>query len=158
MAAWLEHDSAIPEVENGVSKRVSRLLVGRVEEAKAPLYKSLEVAEQAGNDDLSSQSLHCLAAVFASQGEHKSARECLERALALARQLGNRLREGCFLLELGKISADVGDSIAAIDHLNAAIAVLQGISPHFEATARDVLALVRRGDSYTYVFDDSDVG
>jgi len=136
----------------------SRLLVGRLDDAKAPLFQSLEVAEQAGNDDLTTQSLHCLCAVFASQGDHKRAQEYLERALALARQLGNRLREGCFLLELGKISADVGDSAAAIDHLNAAIAVLQGLSPHFEGAARDLLALVRRGDDYTYVFDDSGVG
>ncbi|TCO34090.1 tetratricopeptide repeat protein [Kribbella steppae] len=136
----------------------SHLLVGRLEDAKAPLYNSLKVAEDAGNDDLTTQSLHCLAAVFASQGEHKRAQEYLERALALARQLGNRLREGCFLLELAKFSADVGDSTAAIDHLNAAIAVLQGISPHFEAAARELRALVQRGDRYTYVFDDSGVG
>jgi tetratricopeptide (TPR) repeat protein/transcriptional regulator with XRE-family HTH domain len=135
----------------------SHLLVGRLEDAKGPLQNSLEVAESVGNDDLVSQSLHCLAAVYASLGEHRTAQEYLERALALTRRLGNRLREGCFLLELGKISADQGDFTAASKRLNAAIAVLQGKSPHFEAGARDLLALVQRGGDYTYAFDDSSV-
>ncbi|MGW1341164.1 ATP-binding protein [Kribbella sp. NPDC002412] len=135
----------------------SHLLVGRLEEAKPPLYEGMKVAEEVGNDDLVTQVLHCLAAVFASQGEHKRAQEYLERALALSRQLGNRLREGCFLLELGKVSAATGDTAAAKDHLNAAIAILHGQQPHFETTARELLALLGRGDSYTYDFDDSDV-
>jgi tetratricopeptide (TPR) repeat protein len=135
----------------------SHLLVGRLEDAKGPLQNSLEVAESVGNDDLVSQSLHCLAAVYASLGEHRTAQEYLERALALTRRLGNRLREGCFLLELGKISADQGDFTAASKRLNTAIAVLQGKSPHFEAAARDLLALVQRGGDYTYAFDDSSV-
>ncbi|WP_433169767.1 tetratricopeptide repeat protein [Kribbella sp. CA-247076] len=135
----------------------SHLLVGRVEDAKAPLYECLKIAEAVRNDDQVTQSLQCLAAVFASQGEYPKAQEYLASALALARQLGNRLREGCFLLELGKISAATGHRDAAIAHLNAALTILHGKSPYFETAARQLLALIDRGGDYTYNFDDSNI-
>ncbi|TCO45660.1 tetratricopeptide repeat protein [Kribbella antiqua] len=135
----------------------SNLLVGRLQDALEPLFLSLETARRAGNEDLQSQALQCLAAVYASQAEYDEARRYIERAMILVRHLGNRVREGCLILELGKVRAAAGDSAAAIEHLTAAVAVLHDISPHFEAAAKDLLALVRRGDSYSYTFDDSQV-
>ncbi|MGY4769338.1 tetratricopeptide repeat protein [Kribbella sp. CWNU-51] len=135
----------------------SHLLVGRLDDAVEPLLQSIEIGRRAKNNDLQSQGLQCLAAVFASRGEYEKAHQRIEEGIGLIRPLGNRLREGCFILEHGKFSAAAGDFPAAIQFLEAAIAVLHNISPHFEAAAEELLELVRRGDHYTYSFDDSQV-
>jgi tetratricopeptide (TPR) repeat protein len=135
----------------------SHLLVGRSEDAIEPLHQSIEAGKRSRNDDLQSQGWQCLAAVYASQGHYGRAHECIEEGIQLVRVLGNRLREGCFLLEHGKVSAAAGDSIAAVQYLRSAVAVLQGISPHFQAAAEDLLDVVELGEKYTYSFDDSQV-
>ena len=135
----------------------SHLLVGRSQDAIEPLHHSIEAGKRSRNDDLQSQGWQCLAAVYASQGHYRKAHECIEEGIQLVRLLGNRLREGCFLLEHGKVSAAAGDSAAAAQYLRSAVAVLQGISPHFEAAAVDLLEVVEQGQKYTYSFDDSQV-
>jgi tetratricopeptide (TPR) repeat protein len=143
-----------------VSKRYlntgfSHLLVGRLDDAVEPLLHSLETARRSKNNELESQALQCLAAVFAGRGEYQKAHETVEEGIVLIRPLGNRLREGVFILEHGKISAAAGDFPAATRSLEAAIVVLHSISPHFEAAARELLELVRHRKHYTYSFDDS---
>jgi len=135
----------------------SHLLVGRVDDAVGPLLQSIETGRRAKNSDLQSQGLQCLAPVFTSRGQYEKAHEAIEEGINLIRPLGNRLREGCFILEHGKACAAASDIPAAIRYVEAAIAVLHNISPHIEAAAVELLELVRRGDHYAYSFDDSQV-
>ena len=135
----------------------SHLLVGRLADAVEPLLESIETGKRAGNNDLQAQGFQCLAAVFATQGEYARAHEAVEEGMRRIRPLGNRLREGCFILERGKISAASGHFPAAIQYLESAITVLHNISPHFEAAAQELLELVRRGGPYSYSFDASQV-
>jgi tetratricopeptide (TPR) repeat protein len=135
----------------------SRLLVGRLDEAVEPLRVSLEIARQAKNKELQSQALHCLVAVFASQGEFQRAAETAEEAIDLIRPLNNRLRLGFFTLELGKIWTAAEDYAVATRYLEDAITILENISPHLLAVARDLLEITRQATPYTYSFDESQI-
>ncbi|WP_350274091.1 NB-ARC domain-containing protein [Kribbella sp. HUAS MG21] len=135
----------------------SHLLVGRLDEAVEPLRVSLQVARRAKNKELQSQSLHCLVAVYASQGEFRRAADLSEEAIELIRPLNNRLRLGYFTVELGKIYAAAGDHATAAQYLENAISLLENISPHLQTVAGDLLELTRRGGPYTYSFDESQI-
>jgi tetratricopeptide (TPR) repeat protein/transcriptional regulator with XRE-family HTH domain len=135
----------------------SHLLVGRTEDAIAPLTKSIESAALFRSNELESQSWQLLAAVYASRGEYRRAHECIDKGLVSARLLGNRLREALLIFERGKISAAAGETEAAISSLRSAISALHSISPHFEDAAEELLAVVERGEHYVYAFDQSQV-
>ncbi|WP_432879827.1 ATP-binding protein [Kribbella sp. CA-245084] len=134
---------------------VSRLLVGRLDEAMEALLKSLEAGRQANNNDLQTQTLGCLAAVFAGRGEYGKAHATLDEGIVLVRALGNRLREGALILEHGKISAAEGDIPVATRYLESALIALHNISPHLEAAATELLEALQQGGHYTYSFDRS---
>ncbi|WP_405061052.1 tetratricopeptide repeat protein [Kribbella sp. NBC_01505] len=131
----------------------SHLLVGRLDDAVAPLLKCIEAGKQLGNDDVESQGWQCLAAVYAAQGRYREAHESIDAGMALIRR--HRLREGGFLLEHGKVSAAAGDYPAAVTYLRAALPILQGISPRLEATAQELLQLAHRGSPYAYAVDNN---
>jgi len=133
----------------------SHFLVGRTEDAIAPLVRSIEVGQQLGNDELESQGWQCLAAVYAIQGRYQEAHEGITEGLRLVRKHRNRLREGTFLLEHAKVSAASGDVAAARGYLDSAMPILQATSPRLEAVAQDLLATIRRGGPYTYAYDET---
>jgi tetratricopeptide (TPR) repeat protein len=130
----------------------SHLLVGRYADAVVYLRQSLALAQESRNDIGYTESHHTLALVFAAQGNYDAARGHLESGLALARPLKHRIREGRLLLELARIDAAVGDRSAALANAEAAVSMLAAVSPLHETYAKDLLALLRRGDPYTYTF------
>lgn len=135
----------------------SHVLVGRFDDAIAPLLKSLDAARRAKSDDLQTQALQCLAGVYASRGEYQKAHATLNEGIVLIRALGNRLREGSLILEHGKISAAEADFPAATRYFESAMEIFHTNSPHLEVVAADLLDAVRRGRDYVYTFDDSHV-
>ncbi|MFC6162056.1 helix-turn-helix domain-containing protein [Kribbella jiaozuonensis] len=145
-----------------VSKRYlntgfSHLLVGRVDDAVGPLLKSLDAAKRGKSDDLQTQAMQGLAGAHASRGEYREAHAILDEGIVLVRALGNRLREGSFILEHGKISAAEADFPAATRYLESAMEILHTNSPHLEVVAAKLLEDVRHGHDYVYRFDDSHV-
>ncbi|MFF1822003.1 ATP-binding protein [Kribbella sp. NPDC058245] len=133
----------------------SHFLVGRTDDAIAPLLRSIEVGRQMGNDELESQGWQCLAAVYAIQGHYQEAHDGIDEGLRLVRKHRNRLREGTFLLEHGKVSAAAGDFPAATGHIRSALPILQTTSPRLVAVAQDLLGTIRRGSPYTYAYDET---
>ncbi|WP_329002253.1 tetratricopeptide repeat protein [Kribbella sp. NBC_00709] len=135
----------------------SHLLVGRLDDAVQPMLQSAEVARRVENKELQSQTLQCLAALFATRGEFRKAHETVEEAIELIRPLGNRLRLGYFTLELGKINTAARDFTVATHYLKTAIDILHTVSPHFESAAKEMLELARQHRPYTYTFDESQI-
>jgi tetratricopeptide (TPR) repeat protein/transcriptional regulator with XRE-family HTH domain len=135
----------------------SHLLVGRTEDAIAPLLKAIDTGARFRSNNLQSQGLEFLGAVYAGRGEYDRAHEYIEKSLALIRGLGNRLREAMLIFEQGKISAAEGDSAAAISSLRSAITAVHGLSPYSEGVIKELLDAVERGDQYHYTFGDSQV-
>ena len=135
----------------------SHLLVGRFDDAVEPLLKSLDAAKRGKSDDLQTQALQCLAGAYASRGEYRQAHATLDEGIVLIRALGNRLREGAFILEHGKISAAEADFPAAARYLESAVDILHANSPHLEVVAAELLEDVRRRRHRPYRFDDSHV-
>ncbi len=139
-----------------LSTGFSHVLVGRADDALAPILRGLEVAREAANKELESQALQHLAAVFAVRGEHRKAQQTVEEAIDLIRPLGNRVRVGYFTLELGKISLAAGDFTAAAAHLQEAADILHDLSPRLAAIAKELLDLAREEHPapYTYRYED----
>lgn len=135
----------------------SHIEVGRVDDAVEAWQRSLDVARRAETKEIQAQALQRLAAVFAERGEYRKARDTVDEALGLFRPFGNPLRIGYFTLELGKISAAAGDFAMSARYLEAATDILRDVSPQFEATARELLLLVRHGQPYTYRSDYSHI-
>ncbi|MEI8412714.1 MULTISPECIES: helix-turn-helix domain-containing protein [unclassified Kribbella] len=130
----------------------SHLLVGRYSDAVVSLQQSLTLAEKSQNDIGHTESHHTLALAFAAQGDYETAARHAEAGLELARRLDNRIREGRLLLELARIKAAAGDRSTAVTNAAAAAVLLTGVSPIHETYAKDLSALLQRGDPYTYTF------
>ena len=98
MAAWLEHDSAIPEVENG-----------DLESARSHLDRSLQMFRSLS--DLVGQARCCssLSHVLERLGRTDEALEVSNRALALSQQLGDSTVEGVSYVAIGSLRNRLGD-------------------------------------------------
>jgi transcriptional regulator with XRE-family HTH domain/tetratricopeptide (TPR) repeat protein len=130
----------------------SHLLVGRYRDAVEHIQRSLVAAQQAGDDVGQTESHQTLTMALATQGDYETARRHAEAGLVFARRLKNTIREGRMLLELARINAAAGDRSTATANAAAAAAVLAAVSPIHETYAKDLLALLQRGDPYTYTF------
>ncbi|MFI6677739.1 ATP-binding protein [Kribbella sp. NPDC050470] len=98
MAAWLEHDTAIPMVE-----------LGDFESARAHLVKALERFR--GVSDIAGQARCCssLSHVLERLGRTEEALSMIQQALELSRQLDDRSVEGVTYLALGGLHNRLGD-------------------------------------------------
>jgi tetratricopeptide (TPR) repeat protein/transcriptional regulator with XRE-family HTH domain len=130
----------------------SHLLVGRYRDAVEHTQRSLVIAKQSGDDVGQTESHQTLTLAFAAQGDYDSARQHAEAGLSFARRLKNTIREGRMLLEMARINAAAGDRSTATANAAAAAAVLAAVSPLHETYAKELLALLQRGDPYTYTF------
>jgi tetratricopeptide (TPR) repeat protein/transcriptional regulator with XRE-family HTH domain len=97
MAAWLQHDRAIPDVE-----------VGDLEPARAHLLKALEMFRTVS--DLAGQARCCtsLSHVMERQGQTDQALAMINEALDLSRRLRNTSIEGVTYLALGSLLNRLG--------------------------------------------------
>ncbi|TDD21366.1 helix-turn-helix domain-containing protein [Kribbella turkmenica] len=130
----------------------SHLLVGRYRDAVEYAQRSLAIAEQAGNGLGVIESHQILTLGWAAQGDYETALRHAEGALAFARRVKNTIREGRLLLEMARINAAMGDRSTATANATAAAAVLAAVSPLHATYANELLALLQRGDLYTYSF------
>jgi tetratricopeptide (TPR) repeat protein/transcriptional regulator with XRE-family HTH domain len=99
MAAWLEHDNAIPMVE-----------LGDFEPARAHLVKALQMFRAAS--DIAGQARCCssLSHVLERLGQTDKALSMIQQALELSRRLDDRSVEGVTYLALGRLHNRLGDA------------------------------------------------
>ncbi len=140
------------EFKRYINAGFSHLLVGRHPDAVDRAQRSLALAEQAHDDVGQTEAHQTLTLALAAQGDYKTARQHAEAGLRFARRVKNTIREGRLLLELARINAAAGDRSTAAANATAAVAVLAGVSPIHETYAKDLLALLQRGERYTYTF------
>ncbi|MEV0289005.1 helix-turn-helix domain-containing protein [Kribbella sp. NPDC050820] len=130
----------------------SHLLVGRHDDAVSWTLQSLAIAEQTKDDIRLTEAHQTLTLALAAQGDFDRALGHAEAGLASARRAMNAIREGRLLLEIARINAAADDRSNALTNAAAAAAVLETVSPLHAAYAKELLALLRRGDTYSYMF------
>jgi tetratricopeptide (TPR) repeat protein/transcriptional regulator with XRE-family HTH domain len=130
----------------------SHLVVQRIDDAIAQLQRGLAVAATSQNEVGTEEAHQTLALAFGARGDFETARQHAEAALELARRLKDGIREGRVLLELARINAATGKRSAAIDQATSSATLLAGRSTIHESLAKELAALLQRGDPYTYAF------
>lgn len=98
MAAWLEHDSAIPEVENG-----------DLEAARFHLAESLRMFRALSDRAGQARCCSSLSHVLERLGRIAEALEFSNQALALSQQLGDKTVEGVSYVAIGALRNRLGD-------------------------------------------------
>lgn len=97
-----------------------------VADATEPIVRdALAVAEAQEDIETQCQALSLLGQIHSQRGELKTERRLIERALQLARQSGNRWREGRTLADLGFLQAQRGFFVAAATAAQDALRLLQ---------------------------------
>lgn len=130
-------------------------------EARAEYETGLVMAEQvAAESDLVVELLRRLGDVELRMGEGDAANRHGERALAIARRLGDRIEEACSIRLLGLVAAEQGDFTAAQDRLTEASRILLAIGKRYELARLNLSAglawrrRARRGKSRN-ILDES---
>ncbi len=114
---------------------------GRVEEARAEYETSLELADQVAPDsDLTSEVLRRIGEVHLRSGDLPAAERAGERALAVARRMGDRIEEGCALRLLGLAAAESGDMAAARERIEQATDILSRVAKRYELAKLNLAA------------------
>ncbi|TMQ60876.1 MAG: tetratricopeptide repeat protein [Candidatus Eisenbacteria bacterium] len=106
---------------------------GALLEARGEFESALTMADQVAPDsDLTVELLRRLGEVHLAALELDPAVRLAERALAIARRLGDRLEEACSLKLIGLASAEAGDLEQARGYLDQASEILQQIGKRYE--------------------------
>ena len=114
---------------------------GQIAEARSEYETSLAFADQVAPDsDLTSEVVRRLGEVHLRTGDAAAAERAGERALALARRMGDRIEEGCALRVLGLVAAENGDMAAARERIKEAGDVLSRIGKRYELAKLNLAA------------------
>jgi transcriptional regulator with GAF, ATPase, and Fis domain/Tfp pilus assembly protein PilF len=104
-----------------------------LKEARAEYETAMAMADQfAPESDLTVELVRRLGDAQLRMGEIDHARRSGERALAIARRLGDRIEEACSLRLLGLAAAEAGEFAAAQERLGEASRVLLAIGKRYE--------------------------
>ena len=107
--------------------------LGRVEEARGEYDTALVLADQLATDsDLQVELWRRIGDVQLRMGELDAARRSGERALSIARRLGDRIEEACSLRLLGLRAAEAGEWEEARGFVEEATRILSGIGKRYE--------------------------
>jgi transcriptional regulator with GAF, ATPase, and Fis domain/uncharacterized protein HemY len=107
--------------------------LGRLEEARAEYDQALILADQLATDsDLQVELWRRIADAQLRMGELDPARRSGERALAIARRLGDKIEEACSLRVLGLCAAEAGEWDEARGLIEEASRILGGIGKRYE--------------------------
>jgi tetratricopeptide (TPR) repeat protein len=110
-------------------------------EAKAEYETGLAMADQVAPDsDLTVELVRRLGDVELRLGEADAAMRHGERALAIARRLGDRIEEACSLRLIGLVNAEAGDLVVAQERLGEASRVLLAIGKRYELAKLNMCA------------------
>ncbi|HEY7727081.1 MAG TPA: sigma 54-interacting transcriptional regulator, partial [Candidatus Eisenbacteria bacterium] len=106
---------------------------GQPESGRSEYEAALSLADQvAPESDLTSELLRRLGDAALRGGDLPLAERNGERALAVARRLGDRIEEGCSLRLLGLVAAEQGDMSAARERTTQAAEILGRIGKRYE--------------------------
>ena len=119
---------------------VTRLELGRTDEARAHLDRALPLLRSAGARRSEALALLVLGMVHQDEGRITEARRRLEESLVLARTIGERWTEGAGRHELGMIALAEGKLAEARAMLADGASMLEGVDPRFVALATAHLA------------------
>jgi len=110
-------------------------------EARAELETALALSDQfAPDSDLTVEVVRRLGDVQLRMGEGEAAQRNGERALAIARRLGDRIEEACSLRLLGLVAVEHGDLPVGQDRLGEASRILLAIGKRFELARLNMAA------------------
>jgi tetratricopeptide (TPR) repeat protein len=113
-AAWLQHDSAIPEVENG-----------DLETAASCLFRALEMFREQSDRDGQARCFSSLTYVLGGLGRIDEALEFGKQALALSQERGDMTVEGVSYLAVGSLYNLLGDRARADDAFARGVALAE---------------------------------
>jgi transcriptional regulator with GAF, ATPase, and Fis domain/Tfp pilus assembly protein PilF len=114
---------------------------GQIAEARSEFETSLAIADQVAPDsDLTSEILRRLGEIHLRTGDLAAAERAGDRALALARRMGDRIEEGCALRLLGLVAAENGDMAAARERIEQAGDTLSRIGKRYELAKLNLAA------------------
>jgi len=106
---------------------------GDVAEARREFETALTTADQiAPESDLTVELVRRLGEVHFAQAEPAMALRHAERALGIARRLGDRIEEACSLRLIGLVRAEEGDLDQARNYLDEAGTILQQVGKRYE--------------------------
>ncbi len=172
MAAWLEHDMAIPEVENGALEAATPYLLtslamfrelddlsgqtrccssltyvlatlGRVDEALEFGRQSLQLSQKLGDPTLEGVAHMAVAVLYDRTGDHESADEGFDRGIEIARQAGDLRSEYKRHVNAGFSNLLVGRYDVALERLLHALETGKALDDYVVLTeANQSLALV----------------
>jgi predicted ATPase len=102
--------------------------LGRWDESQADLEMAHEIAVQSGDTTAEAERLGDLAICCRSMSNLEAARTYGERAIALARTLGNRHIEGQALADLAHVTCDEGDGQTALEFAEDAAGIAEDLA------------------------------
>ena len=107
--------------------------LGRMDESLGEYETGLALADRLASDsDLQVELWRRIGDAQLRTGEVNAAMRSGERALAIARRLGDRIEEACALRLLGLASAESGEWAAARDRLDEASRIMGGVGKRYE--------------------------
>ncbi|HIH44645.1 MAG TPA: tetratricopeptide repeat protein [Candidatus Methanoperedenaceae archaeon] len=99
-----------------------------LEEIKSSIeLKEKLLTELSGEDEVSSYLLGSLGILYDQLGMYRKSIECSEKALDIARRIGDRGSEGAWLGNLGLVYSDLGQAEKAIEYYEQALAISREI-------------------------------
>ncbi|GAA1664035.1 XRE family transcriptional regulator [Kribbella yunnanensis] len=156
MAAWLQHDQAIPTVENG-----------QLEAAVPQLSRALAMFQDASDLTGQSRCSSALSYVFASLSRVNEALELGEQSMKLSEMLGDAVLEGVAHTALGVLYNQSGDFVRATSEFDRAIQLAESAGQWHSGFKRRLSASVSHlrvgrhddvlgylGDAFVPEFDD----
>ena len=102
----------------------------RYDEARDYLQKGLDIAQRLGDQKLMARTLLNIGGTYAEQGEYVKAFENFNKSLQIAEAIADQAQVARVLSSLGTLALDhQGDTNAALDYYQRALAILEAESP-----------------------------
>ncbi|MEG5139355.1 MULTISPECIES: tetratricopeptide repeat protein, partial [unclassified Microcoleus] len=116
------------------------------EKAIAFYQQSLELQEKIGNVQGKAATLHCLAIIYANQGDVEKAIAFYQQSLELQEKIGNVQGKAASFAMLGQLLADEkGDFDKALNYLQQSLEILQHLRSPDAETVKRIIARIQAG-------------
>ncbi|MEG4107451.1 tetratricopeptide repeat protein, partial [Microcoleus sp. S13_C5] len=113
-------------------------------QAIAFYQQSLELKEKIGDVQGKAATLHCLAIIYANQGEVEQAIAFYQQSLELKEKIGDVQGKAATFAMLGQLLAAQGDFDQALNYLQQSLEILQHLRSPDAQTVKEIIAAVQQ--------------